>query len=56
MGLHWLNKVKRGDPLRISGAAYNAFIDAAAKAPVKRPVAAYVERVHESGNFSWLGL
>jgi len=38
----WVRYVDRADPL--------------AKALVKRPIAAYVERVYESGNFSGLGL
>ena len=49
-----LKKVKPGDPLAIPAATFNTFVDAA-KAFVKKPVAVYVEKVHEEGNFAVLG-
>ena len=55
-----LKKVKPGDPLLIPAATFNTFLedaeDATAKAIVKRPVAAYVEKVYEEGNFAALGI
>ena len=50
-----LTKVRPGDPLAIPGATFNTFVDAAPKAIVKVPVAAYVEKVYEEGDFTGLG-
>lgn len=36
--------------------AYKPEIDTVANAMVERPVAAYVERVYDTGGFSWLGI
>jgi len=51
---HTLRKVEPGDPLAIPAAAYNTFVDPG-KAIVKKPVAAYVEKVCQEGNFSVIG-
>lgn len=51
-----LTKVRPGDPLAIPAATFNTFVDAAAKMLVKRPVAAYIEKVYEVGDFSLLGI
>ena len=51
-----LRKVQAGDPLAIPAGTFNTFVDAAAKAIVKVPVAAYVEKVYEEADFAALGI
>ena len=49
-----LKKINPGDPLVIPATTFNTFVDAA-KAIVKKPVAVYVKKVYEEGNFGGLG-
>ena len=49
-----LTKVRPGDPLVIPARTFNTFVDAAAKAIVKRPLAVYIEKVYEEGKFAAL--
>lgn len=66
-----LKKVQSGDPLAIPAATFNTFVDAAqdflrrqdqqavdatAKAIVKKPVAVYIEKVYDEGDFAGLGI
>jgi len=51
---HTLRKVEPGDPLAIPAAAYNTFVDPG-KAIVKKPVAVYIDKVCQEGNFSVIG-
>jgi len=48
--------MKSGDALKIPAARFSAFADAAAKAIVKKPVAAYAGNVWEEGDLSGLGI
>ena len=50
-----LQQVKSGDALKIPAATFNTFVDSA-KAIVKKPVAVYIEKVYEEGDFVGLGI
>ncbi len=57
-----LRKVQSGDPLTIPAATFNTFVDAAQdflrrqRDIGRTPVAAYVEKVCEEGDFAALGI
>jgi len=50
-----LEKANFNDPLMISALTFNVFV-AAAKAIVKKPMAEYLEKVYDKGDFGLLGI
>lgn len=52
----WRSRPAFAEASAIQAVTFNTFVDAAAKAIVKVPAAAYVVKVYEEGDFSQLGI